>query len=254
MILADETVCVSDWLAVLRDPVLGELKLSSAIETPDQIVGVLRGFGERPSADQRRIVASLNEWAVKYRRALDNEPRVSLKVARERLQSIYASARKLRNLLEPLELRRAIEFAHLLKVSMEQRGVPKRGVRICLEDNAPIIVDEAFDALLVLDRMLEDLTSTVEAANEIVLGPELYHAAMAQPPLPRSRKTLERALLWEPLLHLMQEFGIEDFSEHQDLIVTVRSFHLALGIAPPNRNLLKGVTFDWRKRRLSSAS
>jgi hypothetical protein len=69
-----------------------------------------------------------------------------------------------------------------------------------------------------------------------------------------SRKSLERTLLWEPLFGLMHDFGIEEFDKHQDLTRTVGALHLALGIGPPNKNLLKQVAFLWRKRRLNSAA
>jgi hypothetical protein len=50
----------------------------------------------------------------------------------------------------------------------------------------------------------------------------------------------------------MHEFGIADFGKYQELTKTVGALHLALGIDPPDANLLKQVSFLWRKRRLNS--
>jgi hypothetical protein len=50
----------------------------------------------------------------------------------------------------------------------------------------------------------------------------------------------------------MHEFGIADFGKYRELTKTVGALHLALGIDPPDANLLKQVSFLWRKRRLNS--
>src|SRR5258708_30256727 len=60
---------------------------------------------------------------------------------------------------------------------------------------------------------------------------EIYSRAFSRPP---GRKSLQRALLWEPLFDLMRDFKIEDFSKHQVLIDTIRALHLACKIELPD--------------------
>jgi hypothetical protein len=89
--------------------------------------------------------------------------------------------------------------------------------------------------------VLENLLRAIRALRE----QEVYADAFLQP---GGRKRPERALLWEPLLDLMSEFNIENFSQYQPLIVTLRSLHLACGIAPPEPGSVRVAVSSWNKR------
>lgn len=99
-----------------------------------------------------------------------------------------------------------------------------------------------------------DLKFIEEGAEEVLRDLDNYYRLLGRRVVDSRKRSLERTLLWEPLFNLMHEFGIEDFSEYQDQVQTIRSLHLALGIAPPGDNYLKQVAFLWRKRRLNSAA
>ena len=102
---------------------------------------------------------------------------------------------------------------------------------------------DAIDLILELVR---------EGAVEVLRDLDTYFSPLGRHAAD-SRKKTERTLLWT-LFDLMHNFEIEEFDKYQPLIKTVCSLHLALGIDPPDANLLNQVTFLWRKRRLNSAS
>ena len=96
--------------------------------------------------------------------------------------------------------------------------------------------------------LVSPLTNNVLPLIRALRDPEIYRAAFSQPPMADSHKALTRALLWEPLLNLMEDFQQIDLGEHQPLIDTIRSLHLALGIEPPDGSAVRQTVSAWRRR------
>jgi hypothetical protein len=238
--MPDESVYLPAWLAALHSLEGGDVKLSRAWRLPDQIPEVLKGFGSQHAPICRRIVIKLDTMAGKYWLARSHEPLFGLQEAKTHFSSIFSAAKNLLNKLPDLEVRHAILMA-MHKLQREHRG-PNWLLNMDLSVTTPL---DNIDLALEFIRI---------GSEEILHDPDLYYRPLGQPPVVDGRKSFERALLWEPLFDLMHEFGIKDLSQHQDLIQTVRSLHLAIGIDPPNSNHLKQVTREWRRRRLNSAA
>jgi hypothetical protein len=238
--MPDETVYMPDWLAALRCPICGDVKIPRAWRDPDLIPEVLEGFGPRHPPARRWIVIKLDTMADKYRRARSHEPLFGPQEAKAHFSSIVSAAKNLLNKLPSLEVRHAILMA-MHKLQRKHRG-PNWLLNMDLSVTTPLDnIDLALDFIRI-------------GSEEILRDLDLYYATLGQPPVRDSRKSLERTLLWEPLFGLMHDFGIEEFDQYQDLTKTVGALHLALGIDPPNKNLLKQVAFLWRKRRLNSTA
>src|SRR5438309_9569972 len=86
---------IPDWLAELRDPILGDLKLSSFVRAPEHIPDVLKAFGEQSSADRRRIVGALDLMAKTHALAREYEPTLSLTETRGRLNRIVKAGKSI---------------------------------------------------------------------------------------------------------------------------------------------------------------
>jgi len=219
---------IPDWLAELRDPTLGDLKLSSFIRAPEHIPDVLKAFHEQRPADRRRIVVALDRMATNLWFASEYKPELSFTETRERLERIVAAGKNLRNNLHS-ELRFAISWANVMKQPVEARdGVVE----------AMHIPDATFDVGLMF---------IIAGAEELLRNPEAYRAVFWQPPGTERHKSLVRVLLWEPLLDLLNDFQIEDFDEHQHLIVTIRALHVACGIEPRNDGAVRQVVLARKK-------
>ncbi len=238
--MPDDTVYMPDWLAALRCPICDDVKLSHAWKAPDLIPEVLEGFGPRHPPARRWIVIKLDRMAGDIWFARCHKPVFSeVKKAKRHFESTISMAKNgLRKLQEP-QVRRAILLANARRQRTKQG--PKWLLDMDLDAGTPL--DE-------IDVALEFLRG---GAEEVLRDLDIYYRPLRRR-VADSRKYLERALIWEPLLDLMHDFGIEDFSRYQDLIETVRALHLALGIDPPDGNSLNQVVYDWRQGRLSSAS
>jgi hypothetical protein len=236
----EKAVSMPAWLAALHCPICGDVKLSRAWKAPDHIPDVLEGFGSQHPPARRWIVIKLNAMAENYRWARSHKPLFGPQEAKAHFSSTVSAAKNLLNKLPDLEVRHAILMA-MHKLQREHRG-PNWLLNMDLSVATPL---DNIDLALEFIRI---------GSEEILRDPDLYYAPLGQPPVRDSRKSLERTLLWEPLLDLMHDFGIEEFDQYQDLTKTVGALHLALGIGPPKKNLLKQVAFLWRKRRLNSAA
>jgi hypothetical protein len=235
--MPNETVYMPAWLQALHCPTYGDVKLSRVWKAPDHIPKVLEGFGSQQPSARRSIVIKLDTMAGNYWLARSREPLFGLQEAKTHFSSIVSAATNLLTRLSELEVRGGILMA-MNKLQRENRG-PNWLQKTDLDVATPL---DNIDLALEFIRI---------GSEEILHDPDLYYAPLGQPPVVDSRKGLERTLLWEPLFDLKREFGIKDLSQHQDLIKTVRSLHLALGIDPPNSNNLKQVAHIWRKRRLN---
>jgi hypothetical protein len=225
---------VPDWLAALRDPIEGGPYLSHYIVAPEHIPDVLRAFGAPPLHARRVLVSAINEMATKLWLAREGRPPLRFAEAQKKLESLGAAARNLKNKLTDHELRRAIFWANISKLpaldSQERTHGEKR------------IPTSIFGAI---DEGLKFLIEGVDALR----NSKVYHRVFDQPSSSDSRMRPERALLWEPLLALMTDFKIASFREHQPLIATIRSLHLACGIEPPDPGAVRQTVKDWRKRQ-----
>jgi hypothetical protein len=221
-----------DWLAALRDPTLGDLKLSSFVRAPEHIPDVLKAVGEQQPSDRRRIVVALDRWTTNLWFASEYKPELSFTETRERLERIVAAGKSLRNNLHS-ELRFAISWANVMKQPIEARDGLVEWM---------YVPDATFDVGLMF---------IIAGAEELLRNPEAYRAVFWQPPGPERHKSLVRVLLWEPLLDLLYDFKIESYDQHQPLIRTIRSLHLACGIDPPNDGAVRVVVHERKKAALS---
>ncbi|SIN88776.1 hypothetical protein SAMN05443247_00473 [Bradyrhizobium erythrophlei] len=230
---------IPDWLAALRDPTLGDLKLSSFIRAPEHVPDVLKAFGEQRPADRRRIVVAVDHMVKSLRLALEYEPTLTDTEREKRLNRIVKSGKSIRESMHA-DLRFAIFWANLLELPIKDRDwkVPI-GDRDAFAETL-YNHDATFDVSLML---------IIAGAEKLLNNPELHRAVLWQPPGKQRHKALTRASLWEPLLDLLTEFKIENLDEHQPLIDTVRSLHLACGIEPPDDGAVRQTVFDWRKRQ-----
>jgi hypothetical protein len=89
--------------------------------------------------------------------------------------------------------------------------------------------------------VLLNLLPVIQALQD----PKFYDRAYSQPV---GRKQLQRAMLWEPLLDLLVQFGVENFNAHRPLIATIRSLHLACGIDPPDGIAVRQTVSAWKRR------
>jgi hypothetical protein len=231
--MPDKTVYMPDWLAALRCPICDDVRLSHAWKAPDRIPEILEGFGPRHPPARRWIVIKLDTMAYDISYACAHEPAFGVQEAKVQFASTASAAANLLNKLREPQVRRAI----LMAIAKRQRT----------NQGPKWLLDMDLDAGTPLDEIDLALKFIEEGAEEVLRDPDIYYRPLGRR-VAESRKGLERILLWEPLLGLMHDFGIEEFDKHQPLIQTVRSLHLALGIGLPDANRLKQVAFLWRKR------
>ncbi|MHC4049918.1 hypothetical protein [Bradyrhizobium sp. 25ACV] len=237
--MVDDSTELPDWLAALRDPIRGDLELSSFIRAPERIPKVLKAFGEPSPADRRRIVVALDHMAKTHALAREYEPTLSFTETRKRLSRIVKAGKSIQKDMHA-ELRFAIFWAHLMEVPIKGGDWE---VPVGDRDAFPETLythDATFDASLML---------IIAGAEKLLSNKQNYRAVLWQPPGKQDHKALTRALLWEPLLNLLVEFKIEDFDQHQDLIDTIRSLHLACGIEPPLETSVRQTVYDRRNRQ-----
>jgi len=213
------------------DRTISEWRLSPCVVAPKHIPDVLKAFGPREPPARRRIISKLDDMAVNYWFASRHQPPVAFTTADDKLDRLETSIRNTLSLWKEVTEEvtpQAIFMAQFLRLPAERRKTYRR---VPWKQIDP--VSRLTNALLMI-RALRD--------------PEIYRAVFSQPPMADSHKALTRALLWEPLLDLMNDFGQLDFAEHQPLIDTVRSLHLALGIDPPDGRAVRQTVSAWRKR------
>jgi hypothetical protein len=213
-----------EWLAALG----GDLRLTPKILATENIRDVLKAFGEQDSAAQRRIVSALDEMAIKLWLARKH------KAGPKKFAAANADLRRLENAaskLLALWLKARPYYQALLLTSVLMVPPKNRRNHKFKFDN--IDVGSKLNNLLPVIRALR--------------SPHIYSRAFSQPP--SSRKSLERALLWEPLFDLMHDLGIEKFDKHQALIETIRALHRACKIKPPDPVGVRVASSAWRKRR-----
>ena len=64
--MPDETVDMPEWLAALRDPILGDVRLSpNKILAPEHIPDVLKAFRPQHPPSRRWIVNTIDQMAIK---------------------------------------------------------------------------------------------------------------------------------------------------------------------------------------------
>jgi hypothetical protein len=244
VIMPDKIVYMPEWLAALHCPIWGGVRLLPAWKAPDYIPEALEGFGPRHPPARRWIVMKLDTMAYDLSYARDHEPALSVKQAKVHFASTASAAENLLNKLREPQVRRAILMAAGRKQARQD------GPRWLLAMNLGESDPDTGTPLDAIDLILELIRQGTE---EVLRDLDTYYGPLGRRVADSRKRSLERSLLWEPLFDLMRDFGIEDFDKHQPLIKTVRSLHLAVGIGPPDANLLKQVAFLWRKRRLNSA-
>jgi hypothetical protein len=221
------------WLAALRDPVLGDLRLSpKEIVAPKHIPKVLKAFGRQHPPARRRIVIALDQMAIELWVAGKYKPPEKFATANADLKRLENATRNLRALWSKASpyypaLKQAMIFTVPPKERRHHRSIERRHRRFDFNNINP---GPALERLLPVIRALR--------------SQEIYSRAFSRRP---SRKSLERALLWEPLFDLMRDFKIEDFSKHQALIDTIRALHLACKIMPPDPVAVRVALNAWRK-------
>jgi hypothetical protein len=260
--MPEKTVYMPDWLAALRCPIRDDVRLSHAWKVPGRIPDVIEGFGPRHPPARRWIVIKLDTMAYDLSYARAHEPAFSVKEATAHFASTANAAKNLLNKVRPPQVRRAILTAARRK-QIRQDG-PKW--LLAMDLHASLDFDfrrdlsgldlgygadpddgmdpDAGTPLDAIDLILELIR---EGAEEALRDLDSYYGPLGRR-VANIRKMLVRTLLWDPLFDLMHDFGIKDFDEHQPLIQTVRSLHLALGMESPDANRLKQVAFLWRKR------
>ncbi|KRQ09323.1 hypothetical protein AOQ71_20935 [Bradyrhizobium manausense] len=216
----------SEWFAELRHPISGELRLSPFIVAREHIPDVVRAFGPQDVAGRRRLAIEIDTWAIQLHHARIHKVPLKfasadrlfarLERATVNLQSLWAEASPFH---KGLSLTNTIMFA-----SSEARS------RSSLEEVDPTV-------------LLADMLRVIRA----VRNPEMFMRMFSHQGV-SSHKSVERAVLWEPLLGLMSEHHIHNFSQHQPLIATVRALHRACGVTPPDPAAVRQTTYSWRKR------
>ncbi|HZV05859.1 MAG TPA: hypothetical protein VE999_12320 [Gemmataceae bacterium] len=215
-----------EWLVALRDPVLGDLRLSPFIVAPEHIPNVLKAFGQQHPPAQRWIVIALDEMAIKLSFARRNKAPKKFSSADDHLEKLESAAANFLALWrETSPYYEALLRASVLMVPSQDRRSHKFNF-------------SNIDAGTPMAKLMPVIGA--------LRNRDIYARAYSQPL--SSQKALERALLWEPLFHLLHEFKIDDFGEHQPLIETIRSLHRACGIKPPDPVAVRQTLSDWRKR------
>jgi hypothetical protein len=231
--MPDETVDMPEWLAALRDPILGDVRLSpNKILAPEHIPDVLKAFGPQHPPARRWIVNAIDQMAIKLWFASQHKAPKKFAAANADLKRLENATRNLLTLwAKASTYYPAMMKAMILMVPPKQRrhhgSTELGGRRFDFNDINP------GPALAKLQPVIRALRSQ-----------EIYSRAFSRP---ASRKSLERALLWEPLFDLMRDFKIDDFSKHQALIDTIRALHLACKIEPPDPVAVRVALNAWRK-------
>jgi hypothetical protein len=217
-----------EWLAALRDPILGDLRLSpEGVLAPEHIPGVLKAFGPQHPPARRRIVIAIDEMAINLWLARKHKAPKKFADADANLARLQNAARNLLTLWSS-----AIPYYPALMKTMILVVPPneRKQRRFDFNEMNP-------------GPTLEKLLPVLQALRR----QDFYLRAFSQPP--SGRKGLERALLWEPLFDLLRDFGIEDFRKHQPLIETIRALHRTCKIEAPDPGAVRVATSAWRKRQ-----
>jgi hypothetical protein len=233
--MPNETVYMPEWLAALRDPILGDLRLSpEKILALEHIPDVLKAFGPQHPPAQRWIVIAIDQMAITLWLAGEHKAPKKFAAADADLERLENATRNLLALWSKASpyypaLMKAMILMVPPKERRHHRSIERRYRRFDFSNINP-------------GPALEKLQPVIRALR----SQEIYSRSFSRP---ASRKSLERALLWEPLFDLMRDFKIEDFSKHQALIDTIRALHLACKIEPPDPVAVRVALNAWRKRQ-----
>jgi hypothetical protein len=203
--------------------VVGGVTLSPYIkpENAPDIARVLKGFGPRSPPDIEQIILALDDMAMSIWGARKRKPPMKFEDAKKLLAPLEARIGEVLTALErAAPLHQAIYRARMAAKTTKER---------------------------------RELVALAPAANDVLLAvrilrdPNGYRGAYDQPD---GQKYPERALIWEPLFGLMNQFGLRerDFRKHQPLMTTVKALHRVVGIDPPDENAFKATIRDWRKK------
>jgi hypothetical protein len=224
------------FVQTFTDPILGELWLPIYIVSPLHMLEVLKAFGvkteqlsDQEIEERRQLIYAIGDMAIRFRTAEANTLPMNFTEADVQLNRLETAVI---NLLTQWKNTATLHPALLKAMILSAR---RREPPIPLKQRRSFIRWSKIDAGTVLNNLLP----VIRALKD----PEIYHRAFSQP---AGRKENERALLWEPLLDLLADFGIEKPDEHQALMVSVRALHLTIGIKPPNSDAVKKTVFDWR--------
>ena len=214
---------VPEWLTELSGSLGGARDLQLLeIVAPEHIAAVLKAFGQQHPTDLEHIVDNLDGMAATIKWAREHRPPMKFGAADlflARLENATVNLQSLWAIANPFH--RALSKALLITLKEEKRLKELYG---------------EIDPTTVRERLLRSVRALRKE--------DIYANAFLQP---GGRKRVERALLWEPLFDLMNDFNIKDFSRYQPLIVTVRSLHLACGIAPPEAGAVRQAVLSWNK-------
>jgi hypothetical protein len=212
-------------LSELRHPVSGDLRVSPSIVAPEHFRDVLRAFGPQDVGVRRHIIIEIDGWAIQLKYARKHKIPMKFATADPFLARLERATVNLQSLWE-----KASPFHSGMSITKMMMTPASEASKLAWPD-------------IDLAGALADLLSTIRAVRNL----ETYMQAFSRQG-PSSRKRLERALLWEPLLDLLDKFHIQNFNQHQPLITTVRALHLACGIDPPDPAAVR-QTVDSRRKR-----
>jgi len=200
-------------------------RLSPYFKNPEYVPAILKRFGPQPEATVREIVKALDTWSIDYGAARKHKPSVKVSAAIEDLRQLERFGRpflKRWKIIEPRIYPGIITRAMILMTPPDER-------RSRAFEGIPINPGPALKNLLPVLEWLSD--------------PDNYNAAHDQPAAShKSHKSLERTYLWEPLLRLMEEYGVKP-RQHGPFFGAIRSLHLALEIDPPKAEAVRQTVF-----------
>jgi hypothetical protein len=213
-----------DWLLELSlEPLWFDFRKS--IVAPEHIGDALKAFGKKDNDDRRFIASQLSSLVMRLRFARSHRVPMKFGTADPYLARLENATINLHSLW--------------MKASPLHRGLLSAMTATLAPEEANKLYFEHIDPAPVLVKLL--------LAISALRNPKNYRKTFFQPDSD-SRKSLERAVLWEPLLDLMNLFHIQDFSQHQPLVVTIRALHLACDIHPPDPGAVRQTVHAWRKR------
>jgi len=212
-------------LSELRHPVSGDLRLSDCTVAPEHFRDVLRAFGPQDVNARRHILIEIDGWAIQLKHARKHKIPMKFATGDALLARLERATVNLQSLWE--------------EASPFHSGMSIRKMMMTPAVEASKLARRDID----LAGVLADLLSKIRA----VRNPKTYMETFSYQGS-SSRKSLQRALLWEPLLDLLDKFDIQKFNQHQPLITTVRALHLAFGIDPPDPAAVR-QTVDSRRKR-----
>lgn len=221
--MPNETADVSEWLTALDDPILGKLRLSPReILASEHVPDVLKAFGQQHPPARRWIVIALDGMAIKLWFARTQKTPKKFADADADLARLENAVRNMITLWS----KASPYYAALMKAMILMAPAKeRRHQRFDFTDPGPAL-------------------AKLQPAVRALRNQDIYSRAFSRPP---GRKSLQRALLWEPLFDLMRDFEIKDFGKHQALIHTIRALHLACKIEPPDPIAVRQALSTWRK-------